>query len=112
LAIVLSGCNTDPERFAKAMDSNPLLGTFIAFGAGLGTCLTPCVYPMVAITVSVFGAKQAKTRGQAMLLSTLFVVGIITLFTPMMVIAAFTGTMFGKALQSPWVNYGIVVILA
>jgi thiol:disulfide interchange protein DsbD len=110
LAILLSGCNLDPVAFEKALNSNPIVGTFIAFGAGLLTCLTPCVYPMIAITVSVFGAKQAKSRGQAMLLSTSFVVGIITLFTPMMLIAALTGTVFGKALQSPWV-IGVIMVV-
>ena len=110
LALLLSGCNIDADKFAKAMDESPLVGTFIAFGAGLGTCLTPCVYPMIAITVSVFGAKQAKSRGQAMLLSTSFVVGIVTLFTPMMMVAALTGKVFGTALSSPYVVSGIAIV--
>lgn len=110
LALLLSGCSLDPEKFSKAMDENPLVGMFIAFGGGLATCLTPCVYPMIAITVSVFGAKQAKSRGQAMMLSSSFVLGIVTLFTPMMVIAAITGKVFGTALSNPWVITGISVI--
>lgn len=110
LAVLLSGCNLDADKFAKAMDENPVVGTFIAFVAGLGTCLTPCVYPMIAITVSVFGARQAKSRGQAMLLSTMFVVGIIALFTPMMMVAALTGKVFGTALSSPWVVSGIAIV--
>jgi len=110
LAVFLSGCEIDADKFAKAMDENPLYGSLIAFGAGLGTCLTPCVYPMIAITVSVFGAKQAKSRAQAMLLSTSFVVGIVALFTPMMMIAALTGKAFGTALSNPWVVGGISLV--
>lgn len=110
LALLLSGCEIDPASFTKAMDSNPLYGSLLAFGAGLGTCLTPCVYPMIAITVSVFGAKQAKSRGQAMLLSTAFVAGIVALFTPMMMIAALTGKAFGTVLQSPYVIVGISLV--
>ncbi|MEZ4306723.1 MAG: cytochrome c biogenesis protein CcdA [Polyangiaceae bacterium] len=110
LAFLLSGCEMDADKFAKAMDENPLYGSLIAFGAGLGTCLTPCVYPMIAITVSVFGAKQAKSRGQAMLLSTSFVAGIVALFTPMMMIAALTGKAFGTALANPWVIGGISLV--
>lgn len=110
LAVLLSGCDLDQDKFTKAMEQSPLFGTFIAFGAGLGTCLTPCVYPMIAITVSVFGAKQAKSRGQAMMLSTSFVLGIVTLFTPMMVIAALTGKVFGTALSNPWVVSGIALV--
>lgn len=110
LVVLLSGCEMDADKFAKAMDENPLYGSLIAFGAGLGTCLTPCVYPMIAITVSVFGAKQAKSRAQAMLLSTSFVVGIVALFTPMMMIAALTGKAFGTALANPWVIGGISLV--
>ncbi len=110
LAVLLSGCEMDADKFAKAMDENPLYGSLIAFGAGLGTCLTPCVYPMIAITVSVFGAKQAKSRAQAMLLSTSFVAGIVALFTPMMMIAALTGKAFGTALANPWVIGGISLV--
>ncbi|MBK8252791.1 MAG: thioredoxin family protein [Polyangiaceae bacterium] len=109
-AFLLTGCEVDADKFAKAMDQNPLYGSLIAFGAGLGTCLTPCVYPMIAITVSVFGAKQAKSRGQAMLLSTSFVLGIVALFTPMMMIAALTGKAFGTALSNPWVVGGISIV--
>jgi thiol:disulfide interchange protein DsbD len=34
----------------------------ICFAAGVATSLTPCVYPMIAITVSVFGARQATSK--------------------------------------------------
>jgi thiol:disulfide interchange protein DsbD len=112
LALTLSGCEVDSAKFLKIMNESPLVGTFIAFGAGLGTCLTPCVYPMIAITVSVFGAKQAKSRGQALLLSTSFVLGIVMLFTPMVVISALTGSVFGSLLANKWVTTGIAVVFA
>ena len=73
------------------------------FLAGLATSLTPCVYPMIVITVSIFGARQAKSRLEGALLSTAFVLGIATLFTPLGVVVAMTGGVFGAALASPWV---------
>lgn len=111
-ALLLSGCEIDADKFAKTMNESPLAGTFVAFAAGLLTCLTPCVYPMIAITVSVFGAKQAKSRAQAMLLSTSYVGGIVALFTPMMIISALTGKVFGTALSNPYVVVGIAVVFA
>src|ERR1041384_2631086 len=54
----------------------------LAFAAGLATSLTPCVYPMIVITVSVFGARQTSSRLAAAKLSTAFVLGIAALFTP------------------------------
>jgi thiol:disulfide interchange protein DsbD len=70
--------------FAEALQGGSYLGALgLIFLAGLATSLTPCVYPMIAITVSVFGARQAESRGKAALLSTAFVLGIAALFTVM-----------------------------
>ncbi len=89
-------------------------GTVVALGAsyvfGVLTSLTPCVYPMIAITVSVFGAKEAKSRWQGALLSLTFVLGVVCLFTPMGVVSAMTGKGFGSALGNVWVVAGIAVV--
>lgn len=73
----------------------------LIFMAGLATSLTPCVYPMIVITVSVFGARQATTRVEAAKLSSAFVLGIAGLFTPLGVAAALTGDVFGSQLSNP-----------
>jgi thiol:disulfide interchange protein DsbD len=89
-------------------------GTWAALGAsyafGLATSLTPCVYPMIAITVSVFGAKEAKSRWQGALLSLSFVCGIVCLFAPMGVASAMTGKGFGSALGNPWIVGAIAIV--
>jgi len=90
--------------FADALQDGSYGGALgLIFLAGLATSLTPCVYPMIAITVSVFGARQAESRTKAALLSTAFVLGIAALFTPLGVVSALTGSAFGGALASPWV---------
>ena len=92
------------EPFAAALRDGSYAGALgLIFVAGLATSLTPCVYPMIAITVSVFGARQAESRAKAALLSTAFVLGIAALFTPLGVVSALTGSAFGSALASPWV---------
>ncbi|MCC6555025.1 MAG: thioredoxin family protein [Polyangiaceae bacterium] len=94
----------EKDVFSTTVEKYGLLaGGGLALLAGLGTCLTPCVYPMIAITVSVFGANEAKSRREAMLLSTAFVLGIVVLFTTMIVAAALTGSVFGSALANKWV---------
>ena len=90
----------EPDAFTRALERGPIYAGGAAFLGGLLTSLTPCVYPMIAITVSVFGARQAKSRREAMLLSTCFVMGIVVLFTGMLVAVAMAGGMFGSALQS------------
>jgi thiol:disulfide interchange protein DsbD len=84
----------------------------ITFGAGVATSLTPCVYPMIAVTVSVFGARQTKSRGEAALLSTSFVLGMAALFVPLGLVAALTGGVFGAALASPYVLVGLGLLFA
>lgn len=74
-----------------------------AFVVGLMTAATPCVYPMIAITVSVFGARR-ETRGRAMWLSTAFVLGLAALFVPLGLFAGLTGTVAGRLAGSPWVQ--------
>jgi thiol:disulfide interchange protein DsbD len=65
---------------------------------------------MIAITVSVFGARQSASRTHAMALSTAFVLGIAAMFTPLGVVAGLTGKLFGSALSNPWVVCGIAAI--
>ncbi len=101
---------SDTGAFARALGQ----GTFVALGAsylfGLATSMTPCVYPMIAITVSVFGAKEATSRIQGMLLSLTFVLGIVCLFTPLGVVSALTGRGFGSALGNPWIVTLIAIV--
>jgi thioredoxin:protein disulfide reductase len=83
-----------------------------AYGGGLLTAATPCVYPMIAITVSIFGAREATSRRQAVLLSGSFVLGIVALFTPMVVGFALMGKLFGTLLSNPWVVIALVAVFA
>jgi thioredoxin:protein disulfide reductase len=96
-----------PDAFTAALEKGPVAAALVALVGGLGVSLTPCVYPMIAVTVSVFGARQAKHRWEGALLSAAFVLGIITLFTPMGVAVGLTGKMFGSVLQNAWVLVAI-----
>src|SRR5690606_20087510 len=76
---------TDLSRpFEEALTSGSwTLALAMMLAAGLLTSLTPCVYPMIAITVSIFGASQAKTKLHGAGLSTMYVLGMCALFTPL-----------------------------
>ncbi len=102
----------DPSaEFQAALDAgNWALALPLIYVVGLATALTPCVYPMIAITVSVFGARQAKSKREGALLSTAFVVGIATLFTPLGVVAGYTGTLFGEWAGSPFVVVPLAIL--
>ena len=71
------------RRVFRALSHGPLYAGVAAFVGGLAVSLTPCVYPMIAVTVSVFGARRAKSRVQGLALSAAFVMGIIAMFVPL-----------------------------
>ncbi|MCJ8296766.1 MAG: sulfite exporter TauE/SafE family protein [Colwellia sp.] len=72
----------------------------IIFATGVLTSLTPCVYPMLPITVSVIG-KQARSRQQAFLLSILYVLGLALVYAGLGMLAASTGQLFGSVASHP-----------
>jgi thiol:disulfide interchange protein DsbD len=87
------------DAFSRALGRGPLYAGLAAFVGGLAVSLTPCVYPMIAVTVSVFGARAAQSRAQGFVLSAAYVLGIIAMFVPAGVVAGMTGGMFGALLQ-------------
>lgn len=94
----------DDNRFSSAVRTRGLGGALpFAFMGGLLTALTPCVYPLIAITVSVFGARNVS-RGRAVALSTSFVHGIAAFFVPLGLFAAFTGRVSGALAGHPLVQ--------
>jgi thioredoxin:protein disulfide reductase len=90
-------------------------GAFVAFLAiflvGLALNLTPCVYPMLSVTVSLFGGQSETNTLKVFLKAVTYVLGIATMYTVLGVSAALSGTLFGSWLQSPWVLGGIGVLL-
>ena len=96
-----------PDAFTAALEKGPLYAALAALAGGFLVSLTPCVYPMVAVTVSVFGARSAKHRWEGALLSAAFVLGIMAMFTPLGVVAGMTGSMFGSVLQNRWIIVAI-----
>lgn len=97
----------EADQFAQALAKGPVYAGLAAFGSGLLVSLTPCVYPMVAVTVSVFGARQVSSRFQGAMLSAAFVAGIVAMFVPLGVVAGLTGSLAGAVLQNQWVVIGI-----
>ena len=68
------------------------------FAAGLAASLTPCVYPMIPITLAVIGASG---RRQGLLRALALVLGMASTYTALGVFAASTGQAFGAWAQHP-----------
>jgi thiol:disulfide interchange protein DsbD len=84
---------------------------FIFLG-GLGLNLTPCVYPLIPITVSYFGAQTSGQTLSRTALAFLYVAGLATTYSGLGVAAALTGSILGASLQSPWVLGALAALMA
>lgn len=79
-----------------------------AFSGGVVTSLTPCVYPLIPVTLALFGADGESSRKRSFLLSLTFVFGITVTFTTLGIIASQTGAVFGSVLAHP----GVILVLS
>lgn len=87
------------------------LQLLIVFLAGLALNLTPCVYPLIPITIGFFAGQAKERRGGTFGLALVYVLGMSVTYSVLGVAAALTGRLFGAALQSPIVIGVIVVVL-
>lgn len=82
---------------------------FLVLLGGLLTALSPCVYPLIPITLSILGARQASSHAKGFLLSATYVGGMVLLYSALGVGFAAAGFLAGSALQSPVVTVGVAL---
>jgi thiol:disulfide interchange protein DsbD len=105
--------NAQPgNELANLFASKGSLVAFLAiFVIGLALNLTPCVYPMLSVTVSLFGGQTETNTVKVFLKAVVYVLGIASMYSVLGVTAALGGGLFGSWLQSPWVLGTIAVLL-
>ena len=111
--LVSAGAKDDVSPIATLVRKRGWFVTIlIVFLGGLALNLTPCVYPMIAITVSYFGGQGGERNARRAFFSSLiYCLGIVLTYSTLGLIAALTGSLFGSALQSPWLLIGIALLL-
>lgn len=77
---------------------------FVAsFLGGLLTSLTPCVYPMLPITIGAIGSSNiGGSKLRAFILALVYVTGMAVTYAGMGIFAALSGRFFGEINSSPW----------
>ncbi|MBN2275771.1 MAG: thioredoxin family protein [Bacteroidales bacterium] len=79
---------TESASAAKTKKTRGLFGTFlISLLAGFGALLTPCVYPMIPMTVSYF-LRDNKSRGKAIAEALVFGISIVFIYTMIGILVA------------------------
>ena len=69
---------------------------------GVLISFTPCVYPVIPITVAFIGARGQGSRGRGLILSLVYVTGMAVTYTILGVVAALSGSLFGRIQSNPW----------
>lgn len=79
-----------------------ILDYFIVFWAGILVSFTPCVYPVMPLTVSfIAGINTRGTKWMGFIISLIYVFGLALTYCSLAVFAALTGKIFGQIQNSP-----------
>ncbi len=100
------------DSLADVLKSSGLVYSLIfIYLGGLALNLTPCVYPLIPITISYFGGQSQGSRGGLVMRALLYVLGMAVTYSILGVVAALTGGLLGSALQNPVVLIFVALVL-
>lgn len=93
------------------LQAGSLAAVFAVFAAGVLTSLTPCVYPMIPVTVTYIGGASAGRRSRALALSLVYVAGLASIYAALGMTAALLGKTFGSFTRTWWIFGGVGLLL-
>lgn len=102
----------DQSGLASVIESKGMFVAFlIIFVSGLALNLTPCVYPLIPITISYFGGQVGGKKIGLFFHGIIYVLGMAIIYSTHGVIAALTGSILGSWLQNPFVLLFIALVM-
>lgn len=87
--------------------TNPLLAFAAVFAGGVLVSFTPCVYPVIPLTLGVIGARSAGGKWKGFFLSLVYVLGMAVMYAILGAFAALSGKLFGQVGSNPWTFFFI-----
>ncbi len=100
-----------PENLSSSLSTGSLGVIFLCFVAGVASSFTPCIYPLVPVTISILGSRQVGSKLRGFFLTMAYVGGISVTYATLGFIAALTGSLFGSFSANPWVMLGIAAVV-
>ena len=97
----------DVSSVASHLSDSPAVAIPLLFVGGVLTSLTPCVYPMIPITVAIVGGQSAGVGGIApprrrvVLLTLAYVIGLSVVYASLGLFAGLSGSVFGSISTNP-----------
>ena len=102
----------EKSGLASVIESQGMIVAFlIIFVSGLALNLTPCVYPLIPITISYFGGQVGGKKSGLFIHGIVYVLGMSVTYSVLGVVAALTGSILGGWLQNPVVLIFIAAIM-
>src|SRR6476659_5319010 len=105
----------DFSSISSQLSANPAIALPVLFIAGVLTSFTPCIYPMIPITVAVVGGQSvgegAPPRSRVVLLTLTYVLGLALVYSILGTIAGLSGTIFGTVSSNPWLYFAMANLL-
>jgi len=85
----------------------------LAFSGGVLVSLTPCVYPIIPVTVFYISAKSGSSKIRSFILSLIFVTGLAITYSILGLIASVGGMFFGRISSHPitQIAVGVIIVL-
>lgn len=84
----------------------------LALLLGFILSLTPCIYPMIPITIGILQSQGSTSITRNFFIAFTYVMGIATTFASLGTAAALSGKMFGSFMKNPMVILVVIVLLA
>jgi thiol:disulfide interchange protein DsbD len=106
------GGKDDDSELSQIIKESGFFYTFLfIFFGGLALNLTPCVYPLIPITISYFGGQSEGNKKSLVLRAVIYVLGMAITYSILGVLASLTGSLLGSALQNPLVLIFVALVL-
>jgi len=91
-------------------DGHFLLACILAILAGFLTSLSPCVYPLIPITLSVMGIRRYDSPWHGFSIALVYVLGMSLLYAMLGIVFVSLGWLVGSSLQSPSITFLIACL--
>jgi thiol:disulfide interchange protein len=99
------------EVLQGQLEAGSMAALAVVFAAGLLTSFTPCVYPLIPVTVTYIGGAAAGNRRRAVSLSTVYVLGMALIYAVLGIVTAMLGKTFGQFTRNPWIFAAVGVLI-
>jgi cytochrome c-type biogenesis protein len=87
------------------LQGSSYLAFFAAYLGGVLISFTPCVYPVIPITIAYIGAHGSTSKMRGFALSVIYVLGMSLTYMVLGAIAALSGRLFGQIQTNPWTYF-------